>query len=208
MLCVDGMAFFLFKGIQSSMHLSGFTVWMQPRISCAKTFLPSIWGMRLFALTIVREGKQKRDGCVGLYIFDMKSFFLFCLNAGRSAILSIFQSALIAFDAICHEVLLQSIWFGLADELDEVEDLLPPPVPELNDGSKDIGSTFTQFLLIRKLDSQVTEEMVAKSVLKLKVPLKRVILIRDRISKRSWCFGFLEYYDSEVSSFVGGCYAN
>ena len=52
------------------------------------------------------QGRQAEEGwmCRTVYFYYEKLFF-FCLNAGHSAILSISQSALIAFDAIYHEVL-------------------------------------------------------------------------------------------------------
>ena len=69
-----------------------------------------------------------------------------------------------------------------------------------NDGSGDIGDTPTQFLLVRNLDTMLREETIATGMAKLEVIPKRVLLIKDRKTKVSWGFGFVEYQDVHVSS--------
>lgn len=69
-----------------------------------------------------------------------------------------------------------------------------------NDGSGDVGSSPSQFLLVRGLDTMMQEETIAKGMEKFDVEPKRIVLIRDRISNISWGFGFVEYQDASVCS--------
>jgi RNA-binding protein 5/10 len=64
-----------------------------------------------------------------------------------------------------------------------------------NDGKGDMGDTPTQFLLVRGLDTMLQEENIAKGLMKLEAEPKRVLLIRDRKTKVSWGFAFIEYQD-------------
>ncbi|KAF3903355.1 hypothetical protein AA313_de0209449 [Arthrobotrys entomopaga] len=69
-----------------------------------------------------------------------------------------------------------------------------------NDGSKDVGETPSQFLLIRDLEANVTEELLLKGVQKLSTDefaIKRVLLVRDRRTNESWRFGFAEFSSVE-----------
>ncbi|KTW30316.1 hypothetical protein T552_00789 [Pneumocystis carinii B80] len=68
-----------------------------------------------------------------------------------------------------------------------------------NDGSQDIATTPSQFLLLRKLDVLTTEELIVKGMAKLQVPIVRVLLIRDRATRQSWGFAFVEYADVNES---------
>jgi len=68
-----------------------------------------------------------------------------------------------------------------------------------NDGTGDIGDIPSQFLLIRNLDTMIQEETIAKGLAKLEAPVKRILLIRDRKTKVSWGFAFVEYPDSSLS---------
>ncbi|KAG5437901.1 hypothetical protein PCK2_000981, partial [Pneumocystis canis] len=68
----------------------------------------------------------------------------------------------------------------------------------LNDGSQDVSTTPSQFLLLRKLDPLTTEELIVKGMAKLQVPIVRVLLIRDRMTRQSWGFAFVEYVDVNV----------
>ncbi|KAG5513983.1 hypothetical protein PMAC_000605 [Pneumocystis sp. 'macacae'] len=70
----------------------------------------------------------------------------------------------------------------------------------LNDGSQDVSTTPSQFLLLRKLDPLTTEELIVKGMAKLQVPIVRVLLIRDRMTRQSWGFAFVEYADVNGSS--------
>ncbi|KAK6331031.1 hypothetical protein TWF718_003222 [Orbilia javanica] len=65
-----------------------------------------------------------------------------------------------------------------------------------NDGSKDAGETQSQFLLIRDLEPNVTEELLLKGAQKLSTDdsaIKRILLVRDRRTNESWRFGFAEF---------------
>jgi RNA-binding protein 5/10 len=67
-----------------------------------------------------------------------------------------------------------------------------------NDGTGDVGDTPSQFLLVRNVDPMVQEEMLAKGMARLDSEPKRVLLIRDRKTKISWGFAFIEYQDVSV----------
>ncbi|KAK6521977.1 hypothetical protein TWF281_002549 [Arthrobotrys megalospora] len=65
-----------------------------------------------------------------------------------------------------------------------------------NDGCKDAGETPSQFLLIRDLEPNVTEELLLKGAQKLSTEdtaIKRILLVRDRRTNESWRFGFAEF---------------
>src|SRR5436190_22558475 len=68
-----------------------------------------------------------------------------------------------------------------------------------NDGTGDMGDSASQFLLVRGLDTMLQEETIAKGMAKLESEPKRVLLIRDRKTKVSWGFAFVEYRDVSVS---------
>ena len=67
-----------------------------------------------------------------------------------------------------------------------------------NDGTGDVGDTPSQFLLVRNLDPMVQEDVLAKGMARLDSEPKRVLLIRDRKTKISWGFAFIEYQDVSV----------
>jgi len=67
-----------------------------------------------------------------------------------------------------------------------------------NDGTRDIGDSPSQFLLVRGLDTMLQGEAIAKGLAKLHSEPKRVLLIRDRKTKVSWGFAFAEYRDVSV----------
>ncbi|KAG5438924.1 hypothetical protein PCANB_002254 [Pneumocystis canis] len=72
----------------------------------------------------------------------------------------------------------------------------------LNDGSQDVSTTPSQFLLLRKLDPLTTEELIVKGMAKLQVPIVRVLLIRDRMTRQSWGFAFVEYVDGSSKALL------
>lgn len=88
-----------------------------------------------------------------------------------------------------------------------IADVMPSDPPKsltqkawvYNDGTGDVGESPTQFLLVRNLDTMLQEETIAKGLAKLDVIPKRVLLIRDRKTKLSWGFAFIEYQDVSVS---------
>ncbi|KAG9290100.1 hypothetical protein G9A89_010406 [Geosiphon pyriformis] len=70
-----------------------------------------------------------------------------------------------------------------------------------NDGSKD-GSPYPHnVLLVRGLDPLTTEESLYSAICSYSPEgtLRRVLLIKDRASRISWGFAFLEYYDIQTS---------
>ena len=89
----------------------------------------------------------------------------------------------------------------------DVVDMTPSSPPKsltqkawvYNDGTGDVGDSPTQFLLVRNLDTMLQEETIAKGLAKLEAIPKRVLLIRDRKTKLSWGFAFIEYQDVSVS---------
>jgi len=74
---------------------------------------------------------------------------------------------------------------------------LAPTSAFYNDGSQDIGQTPHHILLVRGLDPLTTEESLYNATFPLS-PLRRVLLIKDRLSRMSWGFAFLEYNDKQV----------
>jgi len=68
-----------------------------------------------------------------------------------------------------------------------------------NDGTGDVGDTPSQFLLVRNLDTMAQEEEIARGMARLDSEPKRVLLIRDRKTKISWGFAFIEYQDVSVA---------
>ncbi|TGZ80467.1 hypothetical protein EX30DRAFT_372112 [Ascodesmis nigricans] len=84
----------------------------------------------------------------------------------------------------------------------------PTPTHFTNDGERDMAtSPPSQFLLFRHLEPTVTEEILSKGVLKLAAPIspdgasehsiRRVLLVRDRITNESWRYGFAEFSSSQ-----------
>lgn len=94
-------------------------------------------------------------------------------------------------------------------EFDLTIDMAPKSPPKsmtqkawiMNDGTSDIGETPAQFLLIRNLDTMLQEENIAKGLMKLESEPKRILLIRDRKTKVSWGYAFVEYRDVSVCPF-------
>ncbi|RKP22887.1 hypothetical protein SYNPS1DRAFT_25186 [Syncephalis pseudoplumigaleata] len=73
----------------------------------------------------------------------------------------------------------------------------------LNDGTRDIGTSAHHTVLIRNLDPLCDEEHVYGSVLmatdKVTTPL-RVLLVRDRITRRSCSYAFVEFPDMAAAT--------
>jgi hypothetical protein len=102
------------------------------------------------------------------------------------------------------------------------------------DSDVSTDGTPSQFLLLRGLEPSLSEELLAKGVAKLyKLPessneetrkleakvtsttsssqfgaqdgsLKRVFIVRDRLSRDSWRYGFAEFHSVEVGLFAQG----
>ncbi|CAG8519615.1 5604_t:CDS:2 [Ambispora leptoticha] len=73
-----------------------------------------------------------------------------------------------------------------------------------NDGSKDASIYPHNILLVRGLDPLTTEESLYSAINSISPQgmLKRVLLIKDRASRISWGFAFLEYRDIQTSAKV------
>ncbi|KAK4516151.1 Triose-phosphate transporter family-domain-containing protein [Mucor velutinosus] len=67
---------------------------------------------------------------------------------------------------------------------------------EINDGTKDISSSPSKMLLLRQLDHLSTEESIYNAVHSLQ-GVYRAILIRDKLTKMSCEFAFVEFLDIE-----------
>lgn len=69
---------------------------------------------------------------------------------------------------------------------------------EINDGTKDISATPTHLLLLRKLDHLSTEESIFNAVNSLQ-GVHRALLIRDKMTKMSSEFAFVEFDSVQVN---------
>ena len=74
---------------------------------------------------------------------------------------------------------------------------LAPTSAFYNDGSQDISQIPHHIVVVRGLDPLTTEESLYNATFPLS-PLRRVLLIKDRLSRMSWGFAFLEYNDEQV----------
>jgi RNA recognition motif-containing protein len=68
---------------------------------------------------------------------------------------------------------------------------------EINDGTKDTSATPTHLLLLRQLDHLSTEESIFNAVNSLQ-GVHRALLIRDKMTKMSCEFAFVEFYNVQV----------
>jgi RNA-binding protein 5/10 len=76
---------------------------------------------------------------------------------------------------------------------------------ETNDGTRDIGSAHVPVILLRGLDVSSIPDTIAEALRSSEGPgkrsakgLKRVVLIRDRVSKISLGIAFVEFVDVKV----------
>lgn len=68
----------------------------------------------------------------------------------------------------------------------------------INDGSKDISYSPSNMLLVRQLDNLSSEESVYSAMAQFQ-GVHRVILIRDKLTKMSCEFTFIEFVNVQVS---------
>jgi RNA recognition motif-containing protein len=68
---------------------------------------------------------------------------------------------------------------------------------EINDGTKDISTVPSKIILLRQLDHLSTEESIFSSVQSLQ-GVQRAILIRDKMTKMSCEFAFVEFDNVQV----------
>lgn len=78
-----------------------------------------------------------------------------------------------------------------------------------NDGTRDIGSAQTPVLLFRGLDPLSGPGAISQAMKTSAGPskdgskgMKRIILIRDKVTMASWGFAFVEFVDVAVRSSV------
>jgi RNA-binding protein 5/10 len=76
---------------------------------------------------------------------------------------------------------------------------LAPTNSFFNDGENDLGQVPHHILLVRGLDPLTTEETLYAATNQV-ATLRRVLLIKDRASRMSWGFAFLDYHDIQVGS--------
>jgi RNA-binding protein 5/10 len=76
-----------------------------------------------------------------------------------------------------------------------------------NDGTRDIGNTQTPVVLLRGVDFAATVAEISEAVKESTGPecdglkgARKVMLVRDRLSKASLGFAFVEYINNTVSS--------
>jgi RNA-binding protein 5/10 len=81
----------------------------------------------------------------------------------------------------------------------------------MNDGTRDIGSSPTQILLLRNLDPLTSEEEIVHALTSLPGRagneirengmggVKKIFLVKDRGTRQSWGFAFVQFADVRVS---------
>lgn len=77
----------------------------------------------------------------------------------------------------------------------------------VNDGTRDVGSTPTQILLLRGLDALTNEEEIVAALSRVggrasgavsRGGIKKVFITKDRASRQSWGFAFVQFSDVKV----------
>ena len=77
----------------------------------------------------------------------------------------------------------------------------------VNDGTRDVGSTPTQILLLRGLDALTNEEEIVTALSRVggrasgavsRGGVKKVFITKDRASRQSWGFAFVQFSDVKV----------
>lgn len=77
----------------------------------------------------------------------------------------------------------------------------------LNDGARDIGGTPTSILLLRGLDPITTEQEIATHLQHIPDPsqtvlpdsIRKVMLIKDRLTRGSWGYAFVQFSDVQIA---------
>jgi RNA-binding protein 5/10 len=87
----------------------------------------------------------------------------------------------------------------------------------VNDGTRDVGSTPTQILLLRGLDALTNEEEILAALSRIggrasgavsRGGVKKIYITKDRASRQSWGFAFVQFSDVKVSHFqIRACLA-
>ncbi|GAA5913667.1 uncharacterized protein JCM6883_004044 [Sporobolomyces salmoneus] len=80
-----------------------------------------------------------------------------------------------------------------------------------NDGTRDVGSTPSQILLLRGLDTLTNEEEIVAALARVggrasgavsRGGVKKIYIVRDRGSKQSWGFAFVQFSDVKLATDV------
>lgn len=69
---------------------------------------------------------------------------------------------------------------------------------EINDGADDVSTAPTSMLLLRNLDNLSSEESIYKAVEQCD-GVRRILLIKDKLTKMSCGFAFVEFDSRDVS---------
>ncbi|KAH9811955.1 hypothetical protein DFH28DRAFT_1084511 [Melampsora americana] len=85
---------------------------------------------------------------------------------------------------------------------------IDPTPSALNDGARDIGGTPTSILLLRGLDPITTEQEIATHLQHIPDPsqtvlpdsIRKVMLIKDRLTRGSWGYAFVQFSDVQIRS--------
>lgn len=82
------------------------------------------------------------------------------------------------------------------------------PKANANDGTRDIGNTQSPVLLFRGLDPLSGPQAIHQAMITSFGPgkqgakgMKRIVLIKDKVTMASFCFAFVEFIDVEVRVF-------
>ena len=77
----------------------------------------------------------------------------------------------------------------------------------MNDGTRDIGNTQAPVLLFRGLDPLSGPQTIAQAMKNSSgfgkegaKGMKRIVLIKDKVTLASWGFAFVEFVDVQVST--------
>lgn len=84
-----------------------------------------------------------------------------------------------------------------------------PNRPNMNDGTRDIGNSQTCLLLFRGLDPLSGPQAITQAMKSSSGPgkegakgMKRILLIKDKVTLASFGFAFVEFVDAQVSPCV------
>lgn len=92
----------------------------------------------------------------------------------------------------------------------KAEPMAAPEAYYVNDGTRDVGSAPSQIVLLRQLDPLVTEHDIVFALgaipsrvgddIRLRSGIKRVLLVKDRASRSSWGFAFVQLQDVKLAT--------
>ncbi|KAJ3021514.1 UNVERIFIED_CONTAM: hypothetical protein HDU68_009598 [Siphonaria sp. JEL0065] len=74
----------------------------------------------------------------------------------------------------------------------------------MNDGRKDIGAIPCNLLVALGLDTLTTEESFLEALLQFNIPITQIRLVKDRATRQSFGFGFIEFSDIQSAAYFLG----